>query len=114
MDETTLGALRAELQEDRATQVGFLREHGADLYGDEVKDMHVGNDGFADAAQATEERSELLGQIEAARDRLQLIDDALAKMDEGTYGVCASCGSAITPARLEVRPLSVRCVDCAA
>jgi DnaK suppressor protein len=114
MDETTLGALRAELQEDRATQVGFLQDHGADLYSERVDDLQVGNDGFADAAQATEERSELLGQIEAARDRLQLIDDALAKMDEGTYGVCASCGSAIPPARLEVRPLSVRCVECAA
>jgi DnaK suppressor protein len=114
MDEATLEALRSELQQDRATQVEFLEEHGAELYGEEVKDLQVGNDGFADAAQATEERSELLGQIEVARERLQLIDDALAKMDEGSYGVCAVCGESIPGARLEARPLSVRCVGCAA
>jgi DnaK suppressor protein len=114
MDETTLATLREELRQDRAHQVEFLEEHGADLYGDDVADLQVGNDGFADAAQATEERSELLGQIEASRDRLQLIDRALERIGEGTYGVCSSCGDEIPGARLEVRPLSVRCVACAA
>jgi DnaK suppressor protein len=114
MDESTLASLREELRQDRAHQIEFLEEHGADPYGEEVKDLRVGNDGFADAAQATEERSEVLGHIEAARDRLHRIDEALSRMDEGTYGVCASCGEGIPPARLEARPLSVRCVSCAA
>jgi DnaK suppressor protein len=114
MDETTLAALREELQEDRAQQLDFLEEHGADPYGDEVKELRAGNDGFADAAQATEERSEALGHIEASRDRLHRIDEALARMDDGTYGTCVTCGSSIPPARLEARPLSVRCVECAA
>ncbi len=35
-------------------------------------------------------------------------------MDEGTYGICEDCGNDIQPERLEVRPLSVKCVDCAA
>jgi DnaK suppressor protein len=113
MDEPTLAALRQELRQDRAHQIEFLEEHGAALYGEEVRELRVGNDGFADAAQATEERSELLGQIEASRDRLHLIDEALAKMEEGTYGVCSGCGETIAPARLEARPLSVRCVGCA-
>jgi hypothetical protein len=65
MDETTLAALREELAQDRAQQIDLLEEHGADPYGEEVKDLRVGNDGFADAAQATEERSEALGHIEA-------------------------------------------------
>jgi DnaK suppressor protein len=113
MDETTLAALRDELQQDRTHQLEFLDEYGADPYGDDVTDIRVGNDGFADAAQATEERSELLGQIEASRDRLHLIDEALEKMDQGTYGVCSACGDPIPPARLEARPLSIRCVECA-
>jgi DnaK suppressor protein len=114
MDETTLAALREELEQDRAQQLDLLEEHGADPYGEEVKDLRAGNDGFADAAQATEERSEALGHIEASRDRLHRIDDALARMDDGTYGTCVTCGDAIPPARLEARPLSVRCVECAA
>jgi DnaK suppressor protein len=114
MDDATLQTLRTELQDDRAQQLAFLDEHGAEPYGEAVKDLRVGNDGFADAAQATEERSEALGHIEAARDRLHRIDDALARMEEGTYGACASCGDTIPAARLEARPLSVRCVNCAA
>jgi DnaK suppressor protein len=114
MDESTLTALRDELREDRSHQLEFLEQHGAEPYGDEVKDLRIGNQGFADAAQATEERSEVLGHIEAARERLHRIDDALAQMAEGTYGTCVGCGQAIAAARLEARPLSVRCVECAA
>jgi DnaK suppressor protein len=38
---------------------------------------------------------------------------ALAKLDEGTYGLCDSCGRPIAPARLEALPDSVLCVECA-
>jgi DnaK suppressor protein len=38
---------------------------------------------------------------------------ALEKLGEGSYGVCDSCGKPIAPARLEVAPESVLCIDCA-
>ncbi|MCA0330913.1 MAG: TraR/DksA C4-type zinc finger protein [Actinobacteria bacterium] len=38
---------------------------------------------------------------------------ALAKLDEGTYGVCDSCGRPIPEGRLEIHPWAVLCVDCA-
>lgn len=38
---------------------------------------------------------------------------ALAKLDEGTYGVCDSCGSMIPEGRLEIHPWAVLCVPCA-
>jgi DnaK suppressor protein len=41
------------------------------------------------------------------------IDRALAKIDDGTYGICDVCGSPILPARLRAAPESVRCIDCA-
>ncbi len=113
MDAGTLDRLRTELTEEREQHVEFLDEHGADPYGDAVKHLDVGNDGFADSGQATEERSELLSQIEQARTRVQQLDEALSRMDEGSYGVCAECGEPIQQDRLEVRPLSVTCVDCA-
>ena len=114
MDAATLDRLRAQLTEERAQHVEFLDEHGADPYGERVKNLDVGNDGFADSGQATEERSELLAQIDQARTRVHQVDAALERMDEGTYGKCATCGNPIQPERLEVRPLSVTCVDCAA
>jgi DnaK suppressor protein len=39
---------------------------------------------------------------------------ALAKLDEGTYGICDSCGEPIAPARLEAMPDVTLCVTCAA
>jgi DnaK suppressor protein len=38
---------------------------------------------------------------------------ALAKLDEGTYGVCDSCAGVIPEGRLEIHPWAVRCVACA-
>jgi RNA polymerase-binding transcription factor DksA len=37
---------------------------------------------------------------------------ALARVEDGTYGLCARCGEAIAPARLEMRPASRYCVEC--
>lgn len=38
---------------------------------------------------------------------------ALAKLDEGTYGVCDVCGGPIPEGRHEIHPWAVRCVACA-
>jgi DnaK suppressor protein len=59
---------------------------------------------------------ERLTQV-AAHEQLLLqveeVDRALAKLDEGTYGVCDGCGAAIPEGRLEVHPTAVLCVACA-
>lgn len=41
------------------------------------------------------------------------VERALAKIDEGSYGTCDSCGRPILPARLAAAPESVLCIDCA-
>src|SRR5690606_500907 len=41
------------------------------------------------------EWSRLSGLLDGARDELQQVDDALVRMDAGTYGVCANCGRPI-------------------
>lgn len=113
MDQDTLNTLREQLEEDRQQQLEQLEEYGADPYGESVKNLGGDEEGFADSGQVTEQRSEALAHIEQARTRLNQIDEALERMDEGTYGECVECGEQINPARLEARPLSIRCVDCA-
>jgi DnaK suppressor protein len=44
---------------------------------------------------------------------LARIDRALARLDEGTYGICEGCGRQIPERRLEAMPESVTCVECA-
>ena len=46
-------------------------------------------------------------------DSLRDVEDALAKVDGGTYGLCESCGGAIPPARLEAKPAARLCIACA-
>lgn len=46
-------------------------------------------------------------------DRIQLIEMALEKLDEGTYGQCDECGARIPKGRLEMLPESIFCVKCA-
>jgi RNA polymerase-binding transcription factor DksA len=59
------------------------------------------------------EWSRLTGLAEAAASELRQVDEAIARMDAGTYGICANCGRPIPAGRLEVRPFAVHCVSCA-
>jgi DnaK suppressor protein len=43
---------------------------------------------------------------------LKKIDEAIARIDEGTYGVCESCGNPIGIKRLEARPVTTLCIEC--
>jgi DnaK suppressor protein len=45
---------------------------------------------------------------------LERVERALAKLDDGTYGTCDTCGGPIAPKRLEAMPDSTLCVECAA
>lgn len=51
---------------------------------------------------------------EEARRSLADLQEALNRLEAGTYDVCENCGGAISPARLEARPETRLCIDCAA
>ena len=59
------------------------------------------------------EWSRLTGLADAATTELRQVEDALARVAAGTYGVCMSCGHPIPAARLEARPFAELCVPCA-
>jgi DnaK suppressor protein len=64
----------------------------------------------------TTEAVDRLNRVGAARELRAMLTDverALAKLEDGTYGLCDRCGRPIPVARLEARPWSSRCVDCA-
>lgn len=47
-------------------------------------------------------------------DELREVEDALARIEQGEYGICVDCGGEIEPERLEVQPAAVRCIECQA
>ena len=57
------------------------------------------------------ERSQLAAMIRQARDHLQEIDSATARVAAGTYGICEVCGRPIAAERLEGKPTARTCVE---
>ena len=53
-----------------------------------------------------------LAEIDRDADELRRIDGALARISEGSYGCCESCGQEIPVARLQAEPTALRCVQC--
>ena len=75
----------------------------------------VGEDGIPDSgdvAAYSYSKEVLMGLGENERTKLRLVEEALAKIDEGTYGVCERCEEAIPVKRLELLPFTRYCVRC--
>lgn len=50
--------------------------------------------------------------LERHKDTLNKIDEALRKLDEGTYGICNDCGQDINEKRLNALPFAIYCIEC--
>ena len=57
-------------------------------------------------------RSLLLRMRDRERKLLGKIDEAFARIDDGTYGRCEECGGEIGTERLEARPVTTLCIEC--
>jgi len=66
--------------------------------------------------EATEslELEKRLALEKRVREQLAEVSHALHKFEEGTYGLCDSCGQPIDPARLEALPQANLCLSCKA
>ena len=67
---------------------------------------------IADKAVSSYTREFLYSLNDSERNTIQQIDQALARIDEGTYGFCLNCGNALNEKRLTAIPWSRHCVDC--
>lgn len=111
-------ALRKALQElrDRVVdEISFLagdnlnrsqRESSGDLSSYSIHMADHGTDNF--------DREFALNLVSSEQDVLYEIDDALRRLDEGSYGVCEACEQPIEGARLEALPFARMCVRCKA
>lgn len=65
-----------------------------------------------DRAALESDRNFTLRIRDRERKLIQKIDEALKRIDDGTYGICESCGGDISEGRLKVRPVTTLCIDC--
>jgi DnaK suppressor protein len=103
-----LKALRenlAHLRDETYQKIAeFRRDQGQEILASPGDEM--------DVARSTADVETHASLIERAEDRLRLIDQALARVENDTYGICAECGEDIPLERLKALPFALLCVDC--
>lgn len=103
-----LQALRKRLENQRDEILNMYKQ---DLRaGQESADD--GTEDIVDRANNAYNRELMFSLSDTERNTLLQIENALRRMDEGSYGRCANCGQTIAILRLEALPWARFCVDC--
>jgi DnaK suppressor protein len=100
-----------ETLEEMRTQL--LKNVQAELHEGREQTKDEGMDTYDLASDARDREINFI-LTDRDRDKLLAIDDALARFDDGTYGVCESCESDIAEGRLEAMPFTRLCINCQA
>lgn len=101
--------IRAKLQAEQERLAALVERTGKHLY---RRDEPFSPD-FAEQAVEVENHQVVEQLDEDGKRHLQSIRRALARIDDGSYGVCTDCGVQINEQRLEAVPDTPHCVDCA-
>ncbi|UOF89176.1 TraR/DksA C4-type zinc finger protein [Fodinisporobacter ferrooxydans] len=111
-----LQVLRERLLQERDERNRKLEN--TDAYGlatqmrDSLGELSMYDNHPADIGDELFERGKDLALREADSLSLERIDQALGRMEDGTYGICEQCGEPISFARLQAEPAAARCIDC--
>jgi RNA polymerase-binding transcription factor DksA len=90
------------IRDGSADALDEMEERGGEFAGSDQRPV--------DSANQTFERERERSVIESLERQLALVDDALGRIDEGSYGRCAVCGLPIGQERLAARPMARFCV----
>jgi DnaK suppressor protein len=108
MDKRKLKQYDAKLSEQKNALLGMVER--TEDYGREA-DRDVSQDP-ADKASNSYTKELLFSQSTNERNTLKLIEEALDRLAEGTFGDCINCGEEITPKRLDAIPWAPHCIRC--
>jgi RNA polymerase-binding transcription factor DksA len=106
----TLGSLRARLRGDLDQMTDeALRRNLANGSGNLSNvPLHM-----ADVGTENYDQEFTLGLIENEQGTLELVNEALARLDSGTFGLCVECHDPIPKPRLQAIPYTRHCIRCA-
>ena len=106
---------RARLEAERERTLAHLASLNHDYDGVVAasRDSNADDEHDPEGATIAFERSQIGALVRQARQRLDEIDAAVGRVDDGTYGICEQCGRPIGEPRLEARPTAATCIDCA-
>ncbi len=107
--------LKQTLLEERrrvTEAIEYLHEENPGTIKDEESDDAAAENHPADTASVTLDREIDYSLEENSEHVLAEIAGALQRIEDGTFGLCQSCGNPIAPERLEARPWARQCIDC--
>ncbi len=102
--------LRKMLEDRRRELMNEVQGRIRDVRADGSKDREVLDQGESSEVDIQEDIEFALIQMKS--ETLNKVNEALRRLDEGTYGNCFECGEEIAEARLRALPFAVRCKDC--
>jgi DnaK suppressor protein len=76
-----------------------------------ASDLDTAQD-IADRAASSYNKEFLFHQSNSERQLLQMVEGALSRIREGSFGQCISCSKDINPKRLEAVPWTRHCIEC--
>jgi DnaK suppressor protein len=100
--------LEAELAELRGQRADLEESTGASL-ADATGEVGFDEE-FADAGSFTFQRERDLSLVDNAKDLIEKVEHALARIDAGSYGRCEACGNPIEAERLDALPYATLCL----
>lgn len=113
---STVKRLQLRLQEEEVRLSNLLREQREEREAARLAETpaeRAPDPGSAEAGSLKFEYEKAISLENNLEDLLAKTRDALAKVDQGTYGICETCGSAIPIARLDALLHVTECVECA-
>ena len=111
---TNFNMLRSRLESERKRLVEEMEQLKANVRpADERREGSPFGKREEEAAETLELEKRLTLE-KRIRDQMAEVEHALRKFEEGTYGLCDSCGQLIDPARLEALPQANLCMSCKA
>ena len=107
---------RSMLEEERLrvlAAISYLHEENPGTIEDETEEIVGATDNhLAETASVTLDREIDYSLEENSGHVLMSIEGALARIEDGSYGRCGSCGGTIAEERLEAVPWATECIDC--
>jgi DnaK suppressor protein len=112
IDTDEFRSLLLDERERIAAAIEYLASENPGTMQEELGEVGWGTDNHVgDMASVTFDRELDEGLGEGAQQTLDQIDRALAKLDEGTYGICERCGKPIGEDRLRARSWATLCIE---
>lgn len=101
-----------EIRKDLEKQKGAILAEAGVILGTGLNPGNEALPDLGDQASAEADQNFILRLREREQRLLKKIEEAIDRINTGTFGICESCGGEISVKRLKARPVTTLCIEC--